>query len=239
VGGLAAGPHGFTIAGTWVNAANRAVATVWRSADGRTWQRNDTDPALGGATGEYTSAVAVADAPWGLAVVGSALAPTPADPAAQRGALWQSTDGTTWDRVGAGDTSLEAHATQVRVDHVVAFGAGWVAVGSRTTPTSSAMVLWSWRPGNRLQATTVEAPGPVSATVLAASGTELVVGALAGGRPRLWTASVRGGGGPPRLRTIGLPPGAGTGTKGALLVAVSGVEALLVIGPQVWWGALP
>ncbi len=238
LGGLAGGPHGFTIAGTWVNPSNRAVATVWRSPDGRHWQRNDTDPALGGTRGEYTSAVAVADAASGLAVVGSALAPTPADPAAQRGALWQSTDGTTWARVGAGDPSLQGHATQVRADHVVAFDGGWVAVGARTTPTSAAVVIWWWGRGSQLVSTAVTVPGPVTATALAVAGDELLVGALAGGHPRLWAATVRGAGAP-HLRAISTPPHAGTAARAALLLAADGGRALLVIGPRVWWGALP
>jgi hypothetical protein len=234
LGGLAGGAHGFTIAGTWVNAANRAVATVWRSADGEQWQRDDTDPALGGAPGELTSALGVADGGGGLATVGDAIAPTPEDPTAERGALWESPDGVGWARVGPRDVSLAGGGgVQVRVDHVAAVGDGWAAVGSRA---GSLVVLWSWGPRQPLVASAVPVTGTLSSTALAVAGATVLVGAVAGGRPHLWAATSG------RLAPLGLPGGAGDGRASKMVLAASGRVLLLVVdqtaGARAWWGTL-
>lgn len=230
IGGLAGGPHGFTVAGTWSNKADRPVATVWRSGDGRSWQRDDADPSLTGARGQFTAALDVADGPTGLAAVGSVLTVSPANPYAERGALWESRDGSVWDHVGDEDGRLGRPGEQVRVDLVAALGGGWIATGSRTTPGSSALMVWSWGPRGRPAATALAAAGPVHATALAVSDTAVVVGGVAGGRPVLWEARTSGGLRVGRWRRVALPSQPRVGGATRVLVAARGPSVLLVVG---------
>jgi hypothetical protein len=45
VGQIAAGPgHTFAIAGNWLDSQRRPAAAIWRSADGKSWQRLPDDP---------------------------------------------------------------------------------------------------------------------------------------------------------------------------------------------------
>src|SRR5581483_12184348 len=237
LGDVAGGARGFTIAGTWVNASGRSVATVWRSSDGQQWRRIDSDPVLAGARGEITSALGAADGPAGVAGVGDALVPTPADPGGERGALWQSGDGSDWARVAPTDAALGAPGAQVRVDHVAATPTGWCAVGSWSTSATRGVVVWSWGPGRRLAATTLGGGERITSTAVAASGATDVVSAVVDSKLRVWASS-----GGNAFHPVAAPAAAPGGPPATVLAALNGHQLLLAVdgpnGSQVWWGSV-
>ena len=100
-GGLTSGPHGYHIAGTWIGPANRVVATVWSSATGSRWVRDDVDPAFTAGPDAQSYGDDIADGAAGLLMVGSTAEPTRADPTREVGSLWYSGDGSRWRRLPA------------------------------------------------------------------------------------------------------------------------------------------
>ncbi len=232
LGGVAGGPHGFEIAGTWIDAGNRAVATVWTSADGRAWTRNDHDPQLAGAAGELTTAADVADAPSGLAAVGAALV-MGSTSGAQVGAIWESPDGRIWSRVDPGDAVLGGGDGEVEVEHVRPLGRGWIAAGVSTVAGRSRILVWAWGPGQRLVVTAVAPALPAGANLVvsdvAVTSTAVLVAAVAAGRPMLWIGPVGATHLPGRWRPVAAPPaGVPAGLRSAL-VATSGGSTVLVL----------
>jgi hypothetical protein len=241
LGALTAGPHGFFVAGTWVAADNRSVATVWQSPDGQRWVRNDHDPSLAGAPGELTMAAGVGDGAGGLVTVGSALIPTPAAPAAQRGAVWQSADGVAWARLDPGAAALGAGPGQVEVERVVPVAGGWVAAGVRSHGGRSEVVVWTWRPGGALTATTLPSsatPGELVVSGLAVSPSSAMLAAGAGGVPKLWLAPLGAAGQPGRWRPVSPPPGPAPSGLRAVALAFDGTTAAVVLrgatSSQLW-----
>ena len=246
LGALSSGPHGFFVAGTWVAADDRSVATVWQSPDGGRWVRNDHDAALAGAPGELTMAEAVGDGVHGLVTVGSALVPTPATPAAQRGALWESADGAAWTRLDAGAASLGDGPGQVQVERVVPTAAGWAAAGVRARDGRSDVVVWTWRPGRAPAVTTLPASatsGALAVGGLAATSSSVMVAAAAGGVPKLWLAPLGGEGRPGRWRPVDPPPGPAPPGLRAVALAFDGTTVAAVLrgatSSQLWVAALP
>ncbi len=254
LGALTGGPHGLFVAGTWVNHADRAVATVWRSTDGRRWTRNDSDPALAGGAGELTEAAAVGDAASGVVAVGSALVPTLAAPAGQRGALWASDDGAAWSRVDVTDRSLNAGDGQVQVERVEPSPTGgWIAAGVRTSAGRAQVVVWTWGAGVALHATpvgsAVDANGALAvgglavtpSAVLVTASTVLVT-ASAAGRPLLWAGHLDGHGRAGQWRAVTPPAAAPPSGLRAVLVASAGGSTVVALrgisGSQLWTGAL-
>jgi hypothetical protein len=238
LGGLAGGVHGFFLAGTWINAANRQVATVWRSADGTQWSRNDTDAALAGGPGEITSALDTADSQSGIVTVGTALDSTSAHPGAQRGAIWWSPDGRGWQREASDDPSLSA-ADQTTVQIVSATPDGWLAAGIRTTPAGSVPRVWSspdavhWTPDNLPSS----GPGDLVVTGIATSGAWRFVSGVRNRQPVLWATRTR------TWRPVGMPDGVAPGALRSVLVAAQGASVLIVLRGDarstVWWTSWP
>ena len=241
LGGLAAGPHGYALAGTWINGHNRSVATIWQSPNGSHWLRNDSDPALGGRPGELTSALDVADAPTGLVAVGYALVPTAADPAAEIGAIWSSPDGTRWEREDPSDPTLSGPG-QTSVEVVTSGADGWLAAGSRTTAAGPVPTVWSSPDGVNW---TADALGPPSGRSLritgaATSGSWRYVAGVLDHRPVLW-ASQDDPGRPARWQVVRLPDRQASPGLTGMLVAASGPLLLITFrgsGAGVWWAHL-
>jgi hypothetical protein len=245
LGALTAGPHGFFVAGTWVATDNRSVATVWQSPDGRRWARDDHDPSLAGSPGELTMAEAVGDRADGLVAVGSALVPTPAAPAAQRGAVWQSADGAAWSRLDAGAPSLGAGPGQVQVERAAATAGGWVAAGVSSVGGRAQVVVWTWRPGGELAATALPSPaitGNVAVGGLAVTASSVVVAAAVDGAPALWLAPLSAAGRPGRWRPVSPPPGPLPPGLRTVALADDGTAVAVVIrgatGSQLWVATL-
>jgi len=183
----------------------------------------------------------VADGPAGLVAVGAALV-TASPSAAQLGAIWASTDGSTWSRVDRGDRALGAGDGQVQVEHVHALGPEWVAAGVRTVSGRARVVVWTWGPGIPLRATALSPAVPAGAalvvTDLAVTPSDVVVAAVAAGRPVLWIAPVGPDRGPGHWRPVDAPPLAPPAGLRAALVAAGPGSALLVLrglgGSQLW-----
>ena len=244
LGNITAGPHGFTVAGTWVGPSGHPGAAVWRSTDGTHWVRNDTDPALAGGPGETPLALDVADNRRGVLVVGSASAPVPGHAGHERGALWYSPTGASWVRLSGSDPRLD-RAGQTAVTAVRSLGGGWIAAGTTTDGTRSRPMIWSVDAnlGLRAQALPVDArQPPATITGLTVSTTIAVAAGVAGGQPVFWAAPVdhaRVG------RWQRLPPGPGPAPPGLRTVAVAagpgGVTTVLAgsTASQVWVATNP
>ncbi|MDQ2725688.1 MAG: hypothetical protein M3Y36_09370 [Actinomycetota bacterium] len=244
LGNITAGPHGYTVAGTWVGPAGRPVAAVWRSTDGTQWVRNDTDPALGGQPGETPLALDVADNHRGVLVVGSASAPIPGQAGHQRGAMWYSPTGASWVRLFGADPDLDQPG-QTALTTIRALGEGWVAAGTIVDGARSRPMIWSVDTNLGLQAQALPFAGgqpPVAISGLTVSATEAVVAGVAGGQPVFWEATVDHG----RVgswRLLGPEPGpAPAGLRTVTVAAGPGGVTAILSSPttsQVWVGNPP
>jgi hypothetical protein len=238
IGAMSGGPHGFTVAGTWISPRNRVVAAVWRSSDGSRWARNDTDPALGGRPGETPLGYAVADGAPGLLLVGAAEEPVAGQ---EDGALWYSPGGSAWVRVAADAPSL-TRPGQTVVDAVQPLADGWLAGGGWTSAGHAVPVVWAVRAGPTRQVIATALPTSRSArssavTDLAVTATAAVAAGVVDAHPALWWAPLHAG----RLggwQAIAAPPlaaparyrlGLAAAGQGWLLVAFSGTG-----DSQVW-----
>jgi hypothetical protein len=145
---------------------------VWRSPDGRSWERAD-DAALGGGGDQRALGVAVGAS--GLVAVG-------AD--GEDAAAWWSPDGRRWEQVGVG--SLGGAGRQVATD-VVAVGDTFLAAGWDEGAGDGDAVVWAsvdgrnWRrlPADGLGGEGVQrieglAVGPRSAIAVGSSGADAV-----------------------------------------------------------------
>ncbi|MDQ2728691.1 MAG: hypothetical protein M3Y91_12710 [Actinomycetota bacterium] len=239
LGAIAAGPHGYSVAGTWVSPYGHPGAAVWRSTDGMEFARDDTDPALAGGPGETPLALDVADNRRGILVVGSASAPKAGQAGHVRGAIWYSPTGASWQRLFASDPDLD-RAGQTTVSTVRALGDGWLAAGTTVDGNQSRPMVWSIDATLRLRAQTLPAGAgqpPVTISGLAVSATIAVVAGVGGGRPVFWTAPVDGGriG---RWASVGPEPGpAPAGLRTVSVAAGAGAVTTVLSGPstsQVW-----
>lgn len=180
-----AGPAGLVAIG---NPYDQRGAGIWRSADGRTWERVEVDLGATPAEAYYARMVAVAANQQGYAIVGYVVNFVGPGPRAQaRAAAWRSPDGVTWTRaidtadmdVGpCVDTGEDPDCPRMRA--VAPFESGFVAVGDvRSTPEPGVPgrpAAWTSRDGltwtrsdagldfaGRLDAVAVGAPGIVAA----------------------------------------------------------------------------
>ncbi len=244
LGNITAGPHGYTVAGTWVGPAGHPGAAVWRSADGIRWVRNDTDPALSGRPGETPLALDVADNGRGVLVVGTVSAPVPGQAGHQRGAMWYSPTGVSWVRLFGADPHLDQPG-QTAITAVEALGDGWVAGGTIVDGARSRPMIWSVDTNLRLRAQALPfAAGqpPVALSGLTVSATMAVAAGVAGGQPLFWDAPVDHGQLGTWQRLQPGPPGpAPTGLRTVAVAAGPGGVTALLSSPttsQVWVGAL-
>ena len=154
VSGAAAVPGRQLLTGQWDGPDGRAVAAVWTSADGVTWDRRTDDPALSQAPGEQTtSALGGTATPTGFLLVGVALRGTALAPLA-----WTSPDGARWQRQdlpgtgGAGGTA----------DRVACAGQRCAVIG--TSPGERWSVL-CWPVAGGIPGSAVALPGDAAVKV--------------------------------------------------------------------------
>jgi hypothetical protein len=180
VGGVAAGPHGDFVAGTWTDARSHPVVAVWRSPDGRTWSRDSTDPSFVGRSGEVPFGTAVADGPHGVLVTGTAEVPTRSDPTGQRGALWYSPDGVRCRRILSG--AIAAPREHSTFAAVTATGSGWLIAGTEGTGPTTRATVWTLDSDlRRVRATPLPpSTGPVTVTAMTPDRDRVLVAGLAG-----------------------------------------------------------
>jgi hypothetical protein len=244
LGNITAGPHGYTVTGTWIGPSGHPGVAVWRSTDATHWVRNDTDPALAGAPAETPLALDVADNRRGVLVVGSAAAPVPGQAGHRRGAMWYSPTGTSWVGLFGSDPRLN-QAGQTAIVAVRTLDDGWVAAGTTTDGTRSRPMIWSVDADLRMRAQALPVgtdQPPVAVSALTVSTTVAVVAGVAGGRPVYWAAPVDGG----RLGSWQrLQPGPGPVPEGLRTVVVAaGAAAVTTVlagstTSQVWVADVP
>ena len=189
VGRIAAGPHGFAIAGD-----RTTGAAAWFSPDARTYRLVENAPGLADDAGHETmarDAVALPDGQW--AFVGGAAVRDSLD---EQAAVWLTTDGRAWSRADP-----PAATGYHEIQRVVRDGDDLVAAGVSGT----AFQVWRWHAG----AWTAEPafggdPAGVRSLTLAA-GKPVVAG---GG---LWVAG--------RPKPAPVPPIAVAGRANTLLLA--------------------
>jgi hypothetical protein len=225
---MGAGPHGYFVAGTWLAPDNHVVASVWRSATGVRWTRDDTEPAFDAGPGTQSYALAVADGPHGVLLGGNTATPAPGDPTRQLPTLWYSPDGTRWSRL----TALPGRGA---VRAVRAVSTGWLAagqVGSRPEV---------WTVDAQLRSSGRALPGPEGATVTDLAVTPvsvLAAGVTPAGTVLVWRAT-RHGDQVGTWRAVSPPP-AGPGWSGASLAAAGNQVVLVVFNDttsRVWRGS--
>jgi hypothetical protein len=124
--------RGFVAVGS-AQGVDQLDGAVWRSVDGREWDRAaDEGGALGGPGDQRLLDVAVG--PTGLVAVGVD---------GESAAVWTSSDGEAWQRV-THDEGVFAGSGNQRMEAVVARadGSGWVAVGSDDGTGSDDAAVW-------------------------------------------------------------------------------------------------
>ncbi|HEX6497683.1 MAG TPA: hypothetical protein VF054_01475 [Micromonosporaceae bacterium] len=230
---LAAGPGGFLIAGTRVDANRAAGAAVWSSPDGAAFRLDDADPALmSGASGqtEALDAAGLADGDW--LVVGSVL-----PPGARLGARdplgWTAgRDAHPWTAeavAGTGDDEA--------MDRVVATDRGALAVGV----AGASFAGWRWQDGRwtaagRFGTVGGQIPAAVAglAEVRTGDGRAVVAAVGDGTRYRLFVGSADGA----RWREQALPVRFAAGTGRTLSLAGQGGAILVAAddgtGARLW-----
>jgi hypothetical protein len=234
LGGLTSAPDGSWYAtGAWAGANGGQVAAVWRSPDGVSWQRDDTDPGLVSAAGETVSGRAIAANRCGVVVAGQALRPIPGDPAHADGALWHSADGRQWMRLPRTSNELSTPG-QTDLTALVATDGGFAAAGwsgrafrsDLVTCTSKSGTVWRHEVVASLTSigsTTVGTVGPGPALARGPHG--LVLGALAGDRWLLFSSSDGARwsalGTPPPVDIIGRPLRLSLAWDGSVLIALA------------------
>ncbi|MGI8491791.1 MAG: hypothetical protein ACR2NJ_03390 [Acidimicrobiales bacterium] len=243
LGGITAGPHGFTIAGTWSHFRGHAIATVWQSDDGTQWRRNDQDPSFAGAQGEIPFANDVADNTSGLLLAGTADAPDPARPTYQRGAIWYSTSGARWQRLFAADANLNAGPRTV-LSAVRDQGSGWIIGGTRGASGGERPFVWVVNTKLELRAMPLPIPsGHKDAAVsgVAVSSNEVVAVGVADGGPAVWEAPLVHGA-PGRWRSVNAPRGPALPGLRRVVVAASRTQVVVTMvngdASQIWRAVL-
>lgn len=238
-GTLTAGPHGYTIAGTWTDPDGRPTFAVWRSPDGTTWTRNSTAIAVNDSSGLVPLPSGEADSAHGILVAGTVEAPTHANPGRQEGALWYSPDGQEWSRI-----ALRQPDAGSAFGAVTAVSAGWLVAG---TEAGRPVV---WLVDQSLHVTTafrLPGKGLIGAKPVAMTdddGTVIVV-AAAGDGVRIWRGHSGSGPGPGSSSggaagwTEAAAPPTGSFPVGSASISVGPMGAVLVAtGSDVsseWW----
>ncbi len=195
LGGITAGPHGFSIAGTWSHPGGHAVAAVWQSTDGTGWHRNDNDPSFAGTGGEIPLANDVADGSRGLLLVGTAEVPTPAHPTYQRGAIWYSPSGRTWTRLFQNDPSLAGPGRTV-LTSVQDLGSSWIVGGAKIEPDGDHPYVWLLSDSRRLKRVSLPLPAGhhhASVSAITVSKRAVFATGIADGAPAVWEAPITHG----------------------------------------------
>lgn len=225
-GGMATGPGGFFLAGTWSDSRGHAEASVWGSPDGSRWSRASAQT-FEGTTGETPFGEGVADNEHGVVLIATAEAPTNRDPASQHGAAWFSGDGASWARLGPGVPGRSTFGA------VVAETNDWVIAGTIGSSGRERAAVWtvgtdvSIHPARPL-------PGPptshVRITAAWSSGSRTFVAGVADGHPALWSAPNGASGIPSKWSRIQTPPGSladlqrvsGSSSPGSTLLVMIG-----------------
>lgn len=109
-------------------------ADVWISSDGIRWERIQGDPELGGGGTQVMHSVAVG--PKGIVAVGMESIDNQLN-----GAVWFSEDGFSWLRIPEVGDMFGDQNNQV-MNHVAAFGDGFVAVGIEKTDVEIRGAVW-------------------------------------------------------------------------------------------------
>jgi len=206
--GLATGPLGGFVTGTWTGSANEPVAQVWHTSDGLDWERLDGIAPMASTTDELLAGRAVAVGPNRVVMIGAAFHLSRLGDG-DDGAVWWSDDGRRWTRAatspahlgGPGDQELRAVAPTA--DGFVAGGSdaassrggssrgdssgGAGGSGGSAAAEQTAAIWWS---GDGIS-------WHRAAGLPAAEGRQATVTALASGGGRRWAAGVVGGA--PRL----------------------------------------
>jgi hypothetical protein len=234
--GISTGPPGGFAVGTWDGVANQAVAQVWRTSDGGSWQRLDGVVSMTSTTEELVRGSAIAVGPRRIVVVGAAVhLHRLAD--GDDGAIWWSDDGSHWSRADLSGSGLTGPGAQ-ELQAVAAAGDGFIAGGS----DSGAAAMWDSPDGSTWQR--VVLPGatdrPGRVTALAATPGRAWATGIVDGIPRLWSS-------PDRQHWTREPlPGRATAPhappQSVTFVAGDGVVVVVVQshdGPQAWVASLP
>lgn len=115
-------------------------AAVWRSPDGRDWQRVEGN---GSFEGEGLTAMRdVVATNAGYVAVGFEAGADPATPG-ERAAVWHSVDGVLWQRITHDDPLFGAFDDHITIDAIVSTPGGYVAVGTAGEARSSRGVVWT------------------------------------------------------------------------------------------------
>lgn len=224
-------PGGFAV-GTWDGVANQAVAQVWRTSDGGSWQRLDGVMSMTSTAEELLRGSAVAAGPRRIVVVGAAVhLHRLAD--GDDGAIWWSGDGSHWVRADLRGSGLTGPGGQELQAVTAAADGGFIAGGS----DSGAAAVWASPDGSTWKR--VMLPGaagrPGRVTALAATPGRAWAAGIVNGTPRLWSS-------PDRQAWTGEPlpgrePARHSPAQSVTLAAGDGVAVVVVQsrdGPQTW-----
>ncbi len=242
-GGMAAGAHGFTVAGTWTAPVGGAILAVWTSPDGVVWTRNDSAPAFKGLPGEILFGEGIADSPRGLLLVATAEAPTAGAPLQRHGAILFSAAGLGWTRLLA--SQIARVAPDSTFDAVSTGGSGWVISGTDSTKGQTWPAVWYVTADHQLGGP-IRLGRPFSSvgshtTALAVDGRHLLVADTNSDRAALWTASI-GDNGLGRFAAVTAPHAAVSGLDHVAISASDQGTILALAGTsssQVWVAPAP
>jgi hypothetical protein len=189
--GMSTGALGGFAVGTWDGVTNQAVAQVWRTGDGASWQRLDGVTSMTSTPEELLRGSAVAVGPDRVVVVGAALHLRRLSDG-DDGAIWWSDDGSHWTRddlAGAGLTgpgAQELMAVAPIPSGVSANASGFLAGGS----DSGRAALWLSPDGRTWRRVALPDAAGRSGRVTALAGTpgRAWAAGIIGGAPRLWSS---------------------------------------------------
>jgi len=132
---LPAGP-GLVAVGT-DDAGGDLDAAVWTSTDGQTWNRvPHVEATFGGRGAQRMSSLCV----FGKAIVAAGYSVTAAGDS--NGAIWLSSDGTSWTRQGPVASSPLGGQGRQRINGLVVLGQKLIAVGSETRALDDQGAVW-------------------------------------------------------------------------------------------------
>jgi serine/threonine-protein kinase len=132
---LPAGP-GLVAVGT-DDAGGDLDAAVWTSTDGQTWTRvPHVEATFGGRRAQRMSSLCV----FGKAIVAAGYSETAAGDS--NGAIWLSSDGTSWTRQGPVASSPLGGQGRQRINGLVVLGSKLIAVGSETRTLDDQGAVW-------------------------------------------------------------------------------------------------